>query len=316
MRPCPLEIEHSHKLQEDYVLQATQLMTSTDVRRMMECRYSWDLSQGATPFVIQKAYIFGEIFVHSRSSTRDCHLYACDGWLKHHPQPLTRGLLAEKGACRLYPGDHDGTQSPIKLSLLLKSPLMFAANYISSRHIMSKYVRPVFIPWFSACIPYISIPTISQLFSQLIVPSPSADVSYISFILHYSRLFDMIHLERYADRLIDRQTDLYTELWTFCKYTHACVLFHVYYININIYIYYTCVCVSHYWRPGWPMIATALFPHQGQGHLVRRGDSPCGADSSAALRMGTASLATAGGHPRLRCDFGVRGVEDGGNRLK
>ena len=245
MRPCPLEIEHSHKLQEDYVLQATQLMTSTDVRRMMECRYSWDLSQGATPFVIQKAYIFGEIFVHSRSSTRDCHLYACDGWLKHHPQPLTRGLLAEKGACRLYPRDHDGTQSPIKLSLLLKSPLMFAANYISSRHIMSKYVRPVFIPWFSACIPYISIPTISQLFSQLIVPSPSADVSYISFILHYSRLFDMIHLERYADRLIDRQTDLYTELWTFCKYTHACVLFHVYYININIYIYTirACVCV-------------------------------------------------------------------------
>ena len=182
---------------------------------------------------------------------------------------------------------------------------------------MSKYVRPVFIPWFSACIPYISIPTISQLFSQLIVPSPSADVSYISFILHYSRLFDMIHLERYADRLIDRQTDLYTELWTFCKYTHACVLFHVYYININIYIYTIRVCVCPIidgldgrWLP------PPCFPTTGQGHLVRRGDSPCGADSSAALRMGTASLATAGGHPRLRCDFGVRGVEDGGNRLK
>ena len=77
MRPCPLEIEHSHKLQEDYVLQATQLMISTDVRRMMECRYSWDLSEGATPFVIQKAYFGGDLCAFS--NTRDCHLYACDG---------------------------------------------------------------------------------------------------------------------------------------------------------------------------------------------------------------------------------------------
>ena len=50
----------------------------------------------------------------------------------------------------------------------------------------------------------------------------------------------MIHLEGCADRLIDRQTDLYMDLWTFCKYTHACVLFHVYYINI--YILYVCEC--------------------------------------------------------------------------
>lgn len=83
MRPCPLEIEHSHKLQEDYVLQATQLMISTDVRRMMECRYSWDLSEGATPFVIQKAY-FGGIFVHSRAQEIATSMLVMGDWSTTH----------------------------------------------------------------------------------------------------------------------------------------------------------------------------------------------------------------------------------------
>ena len=71
------------------------------------CLYSWHLAEGATPFVMYKEYVWnvwGSLYMQDGAQEIATSIFVIgdDWWLKHQPQPLTRALLGEHGACRLH----------------------------------------------------------------------------------------------------------------------------------------------------------------------------------------------------------------------